>query len=269
MMVKCGRCGVDVDDSFEICPNCGNSLAESKSEMPAESTGQNVCGNCGAPLKDDAAFCSSCGNQIGSDNDNRCESCGSEVPENVLFCPTCGAKVKQKKPSKVPMTCPNCGFRLDDETTFCPECGINVETGVKPEVQSKGFVDKISLNSIIKPTIITLAVAIVLSSIGLLIGLSWISFILAVIIAVGFFAGLVDNEANATLMGLFVGLILGLLENPLVEFWYGWFAAGVYDWLFGGQIVVLVILGIVCAYISNMYLKENIRKIAGNFASKI
>ena len=99
--------------------------------------------------------------------------------------------------------------------------------------------------------------------------MSWISFILAVIIAVGFFAGLVDNEANATLMGLFVGLILGLLENPLVEFWYGWFAAGVYDWLFGGQIVVLVILGIVCAYISNMYLKENIRKIAGNFASKI
>jgi RNA polymerase subunit RPABC4/transcription elongation factor Spt4 len=268
-MVKCNRCGVEVDDSFENCPNCGNSFAQSQSENPVESKEDRICGNCGAVLKDDAAFCSSCGNQIGDETDNRCESCGSEVPENVLFCPTCGAKVKQKKPSKVPMTCPNCGFRLDDETTFCPECGINVETGVKPEVQSKGFVDKINLNSIIKPTIITLAVAIVLSSIGLLIGLSWISFILAVIIAVGFFAGLVDNEANATLMGLFVGLILGLLENPLVELWYGWLAAGVYDWLFGGQIVVLIILGIVCAYISNMYLKENIRKIAGNFASML
>lgn len=267
-MVKCSRCGVNVDDSFEICPNCGNSLVKSQQETPAESDKEVICSNCGATLKGDTAFCSSCGSKVEVAEDNKCRECGSEVPENVLFCPTCGAKVEQKQiPPKITKTCPNCGFNVDDETTFCPECGTNVETGVKPTIQNKSFADKINLNSIIKPGIISVIVAIVLSSIGLLIGLSWLSFIIAVILSVGFFAGLVDNEANAIVLGLVVGLILGLLENPLVQFWYGRFVAGVYDWLFGGQILVLIILAVICAYVSNMYLKENIQDIAGKFAS--
>ena len=264
-MVKCDRCGVEVDDSFENCPNCGNSFAQSQSENPAESNEERTCGNCGAKLKDDAAFCSSCGREVV--DDGKCEACGSKVPPNVLFCPTCGAKVKQKQLPKEVLTCPNCGFRVDGETVFCPECGSNVKTGEKTVVENKGFIDKINLNSILKPAIVSLVAAIILSSIGLLIGLSWISFIIAVILSVGFFAGLVDNEANALVLGLFVGLILGILENPLVGFWYGALAAGVYDWLFGGQIILLIILGVICSYVSNIYLKENIRKIVGNFAS--
>ncbi|WP_298501131.1 zinc ribbon domain-containing protein [uncultured Methanobrevibacter sp.] len=267
-MVKCSRCGVTVDDSFNTCPNCGNSFEESQ-EAPVESKDEKVCGNCGAALKDDVTFCSSCGSKVETDNGNRCKGCGSEVPENVLFCPTCGAKVEQKQPPKVVKTCPNCGFPIDDENPFCQECGTNLETGSKPIIENKGFVDKIDLNSIIKPTIISLVVALVLSSIGLLIGFSWLSFIFAIILSAGFFAGLVDNEANATIMGLIVGLLLGLLENPLVEFWYGGFVAGVYDWIFGGQIILLIILGIVCAYISNIYLKDNIQNIAGKYLTWI
>ena len=266
-MVKCNRCGVEIDDSFDICPNCGNSLVESEQKVSVESNDEIVCSNCGATLKNGAAFCSECGAEVDGANDNKCEECGSELPNNLLFCPTCGAKVKQKQPPKKPVTCPNCGFRLDDETTFCPECGTNVETGAKNVIKNQSFTDKINLHSIVKPTIISLIVALVLSSIGLLIGLSWISFIIAVILSVGFFAGIVDNEANATVMGLFVGLILGLLETPLVQFWYGRLVAGFYEWIFGGQILVLIILGIICAYVSNMYLKENIRGIAGSFAS--
>ena len=264
-MVKCDRCGVEVADSFENCPNCGNPLTDSPSETPVESHGERVCGNCGAKLKDDATFCSSCGSEVV--DDGKCESCGSEVPQNVLFCPTCGAKVKQKQLPKEVLTCPNCGFRVDSETVFCPECGSNVKTGEKSAVENKAFMDKINLNSILKQAIVSLVVAIVLSSIGLLMGLSWISFIIAVILSVTFFAGLVDNEANALVLGLFVGLILGILENPLVGFWYGALAAGVYDWIFGGQILLLIILGVICGYFSNIYLKENIRKIAGNFAA--
>ena len=269
MMVKCSRCGVNVEDSFENCPNCGNSLAESQQKTPIESNEEVVCSNCGAKLNADATFCSSCGSMVNIVEDNKCTHCGSEVPENVLFCPTCGAKVGQKQSLKITSTCPNCGFNLDDETTFCPECGTNVVTGETPTIENKSFVEKINLNSILKPGIISLIIAIVLSSIGLLIGLSWISFIIAVILSVGFFAGLVDNESNAIVLGFFVGLIVGILENPLVGFWYGALAAGIYDWLFGGQILVLIILGIICAYISNMYLKENIRDIAGKFASWI
>ena len=273
-MVKCSRCGVDVADSFTICPNCGNSLEQKEAETPAQPNGEAKGSNCGAPVNADAEFCSSCGSRVESSADeNRCQSCGSEIPENVLFCPTCGTKVEQKRPPKINRNCPNCGADLDDGTVFCPECGTSVKTGdtkkVVPTNPNQSFADKINLNSIIKPTIVTLIVSIVLSSIGLLIGFSWVSFIIAIILSVGFFAGLVDNEANAIVMGLFVGLILGLLENPLVEFWYGRLAAGLYEWFFGGQILLLMILAIIFAYISNVYLKGHIRSIAGNLASKL
>jgi len=274
-MVKCSRCGVEVADSFDICPNCGNSLQKSQ-ENSTNETKELKCSNCGASINDGADFCSECGTKIENDTSNRCESCGSEVPEGVLFCPTCGTKVEHAKPvvdSNHVHICRNCGFQIEEEVTFCPECGINIITGEKPEIQNstpnQSFKDKIDLNKVIKPTIVALIVAVVLSIIGVLIGLSWISFIIAILISVGFFAGLVNNEANAVIFGFCVGLILGILENPIIEFVWGSFAAGVYEWIFGGQILLLITLGIIIAYVSNIYLKKNIQNIAGNFASWI
>ena len=269
-MVKCSRCGIEIKDDWKICPNCGNDLNIEVESEELEFANINTCDNCGAPLKEDDVFCNKCGHKISEANDVfKCELCGSEIPENVLFCPTCGAKVLQKQPT-ISKKCQNCGFILESDTVFCPECGTNIEKGEITESQSpkpQSFVDKINLNSILKPTIITLIVAIILSSIGLFAELSWLSFSIAIILSVGFFAGLVDDEANAIVLGFFVGLILGILENPLVGFWFGSFAAGLYEWYYGGQILLLIILGIVCAYISNVYLKKNIEKIAGNFAS--
>lgn len=272
-MVKCSRCGVEVADSFDMCPNCGNLLSISQ-EGADEITSDLTCPDCGALVNEGADFCSECGTKIANDTSNRCESCGSEVPEGVLFCPTCGIKVKQvelvQNDDHV-YVCRNCGFRIEEEVTFCSECGINIITGEKQEIQNtnqnQGFVDKINLNKIIKPTIIALVVAVILSIIGVAIGLSWLSFIIAILISVGFFAGLVDNEANAVVSGFFVGLILGLLENPIIGFVWGSFAAGLYEWVYGGQIFVLIILGVIIAYVSNIYLKKNIRGIAGNLAS--
>jgi hypothetical protein len=80
-------------------------------------------------------------------------------------------------------------------------------------------------------------------------------------------AGLIDNETNAMVMGFFVGLILGLLENPLVEFWWGSYVALAYDYLFGGQILLLVILAIIFAYVSNAYFKLNIQSFVDSHAS--
>lgn len=265
-MVKCSRCGVNVDDSFNICPNCGNDLAES--QVPTESNDESVCSNCGEPLKQDAEFCSKCGTKVAEDNPNKCESCGSEVPEGVLFCPTCGAKVKQPQKAPQARICRNCGFRLDEDTTFCPECGTNFQTGEKSNValqnSNRGFIDKININAIIKPTIVALVVATVLSIIGVLIGFSWVSFIIAVILSVGFFAGLIDNEANAVVSSLFVGLILGFLENPIIEICFGRFVAKVYEWFFGSQILFLIIIAIITAYISNVFLKSKIQDIVGD-----
>ena len=273
-MVKCSRCGVEVADSFDMCPNCGNSLANSQEQSAVGSANDLTCANCGAAIIDGSDFCSECGSKVENGSSNMCDSCGSEVPEGVLFCPTCGTKVKQVQPPKAAEQvhiCRNCGFQIEEEVTFCPECGVNILTGEKPEIQSsnknQGFVDKINFNKIIKPTIVALVAAILLSIIGVWLGLSWVSFIIAILISVGFFAGLIDNEANAVVSGFFVGLILGLLENPIIELVWGSFAAGLYEWVYGGQIIFLIILGVVIAYVSNIYLKKNIQEIAGNFLS--
>ena len=265
-MVKCSRCGLEIMGEQNICPNCGNDLTDLEESSP-QSDGNNICNNCGAPLKEDAAFCDKCGNKIASaDEVPKCEGCGSEIPENVLFCPTCGAKVKQK-PRAINGICPNCGFELEKDIAFCPDCGSNVFTDEKTNaviqstISGNGFLDKINLNVIMVPTIISVIASIILSLIGLLIDFSWFSFILAIIISVGFFAGTINNEANAVISGLITGLILGLLENPLVEFLYGAFVSGVYEGYFGGHLLILVLLGIICAYISNVFLKSNIQGI--------
>lgn len=185
----------------------------------------------------------------------------------MLFCPTCGTKVKQPPHVRTDDNvhiCRNCGFQIEEDVTFCLECGTNILTGEKPKTQSArtdlGFVDKINFNRIINPTIVELIAAIILSIIGVWIGLSWASFIIAILISVGFFAGLVDNEANAVVSGFFVGLILGILENPIIGFVWGSFAAGLYEWVYGGQIPVLIILRIIIAYVSNIYLKRIYRR---------
>ena len=69
-MVKCSRCGVVIDDSFELCPNCGNELNEetTKNDSEAEISGSvevsKTCPKCGHNLENDAEFCSECGQSL-------------------------------------------------------------------------------------------------------------------------------------------------------------------------------------------------------------
>lgn len=263
-MVKCSSCGLEFGDGLENCPNCGKRVVKSDpSEEPLLK-----CTNCGKELEDGIDFCPSCGNKVEKeDNSLKCSNCGSQIPENTLFCPTCGNKVN--RPKAETRTCINCGYKLESDEGFCPECGVNLTTGktISKNVEPTSFLDKVKLENIVKPTIVALVSAILLSLIGLLIGFSWYSFIIAIILAVGFFAGIIDNEANAIVFGLIVGIILGLLETPLVEFMYGAFVAGFYEGFFGGHLVILVILGVIVAYISNVYLKENILDIVDKFKS--
>lgn len=241
-MVKCSKCGVDVPDYFESCPNCGNNL---KIEVEEVSSSQ--------------------------ENGVKCSKCGSKVKEGLKFCPTCGEKLglPKQKPKDI-MYCPNCGSELDEGGEFCPECGLNIKSGEKnnfvnsssnTQNSSQKFMEKVDLNLIAKPTIFAIISSLVLSSIGLLIGFSWMSYDIAIILSCIFFASMINNEANAIVFGAITGLFLGLLENPLVEFWYGMFIAGAYEGLFGGQLLFLVILGIVFAYISNIYFKDSILKL--------
>ena len=92
-MVKCSNCGLEIDDNFQNCPNCGNDLSKSDVEVKKEEI--STCNSCGAPLKDSDSFCASCGSKVEIENSAlRCKNCGSELPQNAVFCQVCGAKVE-------------------------------------------------------------------------------------------------------------------------------------------------------------------------------
>lgn len=271
-MVKCGNCGIDVPDGFESCPNCGNAYIESENQNSSNKINVIRCSSCGAEIGSDNELCPSCGNKLEKEDKNlKCEKCGSVLLDKVLFCPTCGSKVSFPNKTAQIKTCLNCGNEVEEDVEFCPECGTNVNVGVKTkhESDSTSLEEKINLENIIKPSVIALIVSIILSIFGLLIGFSWFSFVMAIILAVGFFAAPIDNEVNASIFGFFVGLILGILENPIIGFMFGSFAAGFYEGYFGSHLIILLILSVVVAYVSNIYLKDNVEDIITKFKNML
>lgn len=125
-MIKCSRCGVEFDDSFKQCPNCGNDLFETIDEKPVVITpNDNVCSHCGLKITDDSDFCLNCGNKLNDIQTMACSECGSQVGENDLICPVCGAKIESHK------ICSNCGASVDDDAEFCEECGKSLNLSKK------------------------------------------------------------------------------------------------------------------------------------------
>ena len=71
----------------------------------------------------------------------------------------------------------------------------------------------------------------------------------------------IDNEINATISGFIVGLFLGILESPLFGVVYGSFAVELYEYYVGTHLITLIILGVVVAFLSNMFLKKPVTNI--------
>ena len=83
-MVKCSNCGLEIDDNFQNCPNCGNDLSKSDVEVKKEEI--STCNSCGAPLKDSDSFCPSCGSKVEIENSAlKCKNRGSELSQNAVF----------------------------------------------------------------------------------------------------------------------------------------------------------------------------------------
>ncbi|WP_406537109.1 zinc-ribbon domain-containing protein [Methanobrevibacter sp.] len=71
-MVKCSRCGVEIADSFELCPNCGNDLKKDETTKNTDSEVQinesaevsKTCPKCGSTFENGEEFCSECGQSL-------------------------------------------------------------------------------------------------------------------------------------------------------------------------------------------------------------
>ena len=122
-MVKCSRCGVEIDDSFNQCPNCGNDLTDNHEDDCSVEISKNViCSQCGLEISDDLDFCPNCGNSLNNIQIVKCDECGSQLGENDLICSVCGSKINY------PKLCSNCGNPVDKDAEFCEECGQNIHS---------------------------------------------------------------------------------------------------------------------------------------------
>ncbi len=103
-MVKCSRCGVEIADSFELCPNCGNDLTKKPEDDSQGLT--NHCPECGSAINDDALFCPECGFNLSNDGSESshkaCPNCGEKITADSLFCDSCGFDLNNNKKKSNP-----------------------------------------------------------------------------------------------------------------------------------------------------------------------
>ncbi len=249
-MVKCSNCGVEVADTFDSCPNCGNDLNS---------------------IKEDSV------------KTIKCENCGSEIQEGQLVCPSCGNKVSDLKLSK---KCPHCGSKVDDDAQFCDSCGKsltnssiaseNANSNISDDSSSTNdfntsFVNVISNINYVRLGVYSI-ICLVLSILLTIIFMTFLqgtassfnipdytaAFITALIIAVIIFAAYQKDIVEGGILGLTVGLLLGLLESPVAGMYFGTSIG--YDLFFGSNTSTFIIVGLIFGIISNLFLKNRIVK---------
>lgn len=247
-MVKCSNCGVEVADTFDSCPNCGNEL---NSSADANSKGSLI----------------------------KCSNCGCEVEEGQLVCPDCGNKIAELKITK---KCPYCGVELDQDAQFCDSCGksLNASSILSNSVDSEdhapianGFNESfleifsgMNWARLGKYAICCLIFSIILTLIFMFILQLTTSrhsipdytaaYILALIIGVLIFASFHKSIVEGGVLGLIVGLLLGILESPIATLYFG-NSIG-YDVFFGSNTSTFILVGILCGIIANLFLKSRI-----------
>ena len=84
-MMKCPKCGEELEDGAAFCTNCGEKLT-------------SVCPKCGKSLKPGAKFCSGCGANLAElaaekEKPSVCPKCGAKLEPDEKFCSQCGTAV--------------------------------------------------------------------------------------------------------------------------------------------------------------------------------
>ena len=185
-----------------------------------------------------------------------CDQCGNEIKENALFCDQCGHEVGTKKTvkedSKIDKKINSKETKSNNENNF-EFSNINFATVVK-----------FSIVGIIIAFILGILFINIIWSIDFLsyysgakTGLTRMSFIVGVILAVGLLAAHMKNMSESIIMGLIVGLLTGLFESTVISMFLHHFVIwwGMYV---GNQVIILLIAGVVTAFISNKYLKNKV-----------
>ncbi len=137
------------------------------------------------------------------------------------------------------------------------------------EINEKGF----NVVDIVKFTIIGLICSLLLGfllyyatqftvyqySLMVSTGLTVVAFPAAVIISVIILSAYMKTRNDAMVMGLLVGVLTGLLQSWVITLFMGKMKGAWFNDYIGSQVFLLVILGIIAAYLGYSYLKQRIQ----------
>ena len=191
-----------------------------------------------------------------------CDQCGKKLKEHALFCSNCGAKcdlppetsVEKKQTEKKVENKVN--ETKDDVISKTNNANMldfnNLDLHVVAKYSLAATVLSLILGIVF--VIITMNTATRISLLGSDLGMLPYSFYLALIIVVAIMSAHIKEGINVIVMGLVSGLLTGILQSPVFEIFYG-FSWNLY---IGNQTLLLIILGIVFAYLGNIYFKEKI-----------
>ena len=214
-----------------------------------------------------------------------CDQCGSELKEHGIFCSKCGAKcdllpetsvknetVEEQVNNKVNDNAESVEDKVNDASESVEEVNENTETiGTKidniisktSESSGGGFdFNNIDWNVVIKysivSTIVSLLLGIILFSLFFRNRMIPYSFIIALIISVLLFTAHIKNMTNAIVVGLVVGLITSFLQSTVISIFFGVIISSAFSMYAGSYTLGLIVIGPICGYIGNVFLRGKI-----------
>lgn len=206
-----------------------------------------------------------------------CDQCGKKLREHAVYCSFCGAKcdlapehsvqdefTQEKVNDAVNDKTEHVEDKVNDtvnENTETVGAKMDNKTNKTNENSGGGFdFSNINWNVVLKYSIVSAIVSLILGIIlfSLFFGNKMIlySFIIALIISVLLFTAHIKNMTNAIVVGLAVGLLTSVLQSTIISMFFGVYMSSFYSVYAGNYTLALIVIGPICGYIGNVFLRD-------------
>ena len=202
-----------------------------------------------------------------------CDQCGSELKEHAIFCSKCGAKCdlppesvkNESTDKKVIKTVNSSTDSVKDDVDETGTSGTKSDDIInKTNENSTGDfnVNNINWNVVIKysiaGTIVSLIIGIILCTLFYGNPMMQYSFIIGLIVSVLLFTAHIKDKTNAIIVGLVAGLLTCILQPTAIPMFIKMYWSPYFSFTPGEYGLLLIVIGSICGYIGNVYLRDKI-----------
>jgi len=129
-MAFCVKCGTQIGEGANFCPNCGTPIATVGVEINQDKAVNIIqTQSAGTPFNQNTPMANT---PIAAD-EKYCFSCGSVIKKAAEVCPRCGVHQSNRSGIiAIDVHCISCGKMIRKEAAICPYCGVpQASTGSK------------------------------------------------------------------------------------------------------------------------------------------